>query len=59
MIEAMSKSLHDISGTAILKAVRAAVWAERLAGWYTYDEACDVLDVLLKARNEIRLEDSQ
>lgn len=55
----VSKNLCAVSGEVILKAVRDAVWYERLSTWYTYHGACDVLEVLLTARNAIRLEEAQ
>ena len=41
-----------------LLSMRDKLWYDYLEGHYTYDQVCDVFEVLINMRNQIKLEKS-
>lgn len=36
-----------------LERIKTAIWYDRLAGHYTYDEACDYFELLMVAKSAL------
>ena len=39
-----------------LERIKSAIWYDRISGVYTYEEACDLFELLLVAKNALKRE---